>query len=428
MRRIRFSLSIHMIHPDVLQDAERQARAFGAAQPFRHVVIDGFLDPTVGRRLLDEFPSFSERHALNERGEIGGKAVRMDVRDVSDTYRAIDRYLQTREFLDYVSTVTGIPDLLYDPDYMGGGTHENRDGQGLDQHVDFNFHPGTRWHRRLNLIVYLNPEWDEAWGGNLQLQADPWNGDARGPSVAPLFNRAVIFETTERSWHGFDAIRLPEDRKNLSRKSFAIYLYTKERPVAETAASHATVYVPEGMPTGLKEGTTLTRANADDLRQRFERLRTQLKFLYDREKQFGEQIAAIEGALTQATDAIRMPIQGYATQDAPPRGLWPDGWVAMDLGFEFTLTRKSRKIELAMWAPRQVTSDQEFHITVDDKTWNPRVARGHRSTVTLDLVRAAGAKVAVRVRASQTFIPNRDGASTDDRALAWRLLGVVLEH
>ena len=159
--------------------------------------------------MLDEFPSFEDRYALNEMGEVGGKAVRMDVRDVSDTYRSIDRYLQTREFLDYVSTVTGIPDLLYDPDYVGGGTHENRDGQGLEQHVDFNFHPGTRWHRRLNLIVYLNPEWDDAWGGALELQTDPWQGDTRGPRIAPLFNRAVIFETTEKSWHGFSQITLP---------------------------------------------------------------------------------------------------------------------------------------------------------------------------------------------------------------------------
>ncbi len=417
-----------MIHPDVLHDAERQAHAFAAAFPFRHVVIDGFLESAIARRLLDEFPSFSERHALNERGEVGGKAVRMDVRDVSDTYRAIDSYLQTSEFLDYVSTVTGIPDLLYDPDYIGGGTHENRDGQGLDQHVDFNFHPGTQWHRRLNLIVYLNREWDESWGGNLQLKVDPWNGDLRGPSIAPLFNRAVIFETTERSWHGFEAIRLPAGQKNLSRKSFAIYLYTKERPAEETAASHATVYVPEGMPAGLKEGSSLSRADVDEVRHRFERLRTQLKFLYDRERHFGEQIAAVEGALKQATNAIRVPIQGYATQDGPPHGLWSDGWIASDFGFEFTVTHKLRKIDLTLWAPPQLACDQEFAIVIDDKTWHHRIARGGTSTVTLDVGRPSGSTIAIGIRAAQTFAPNSIGSSTDDRALAWRLLGVVLEH
>ncbi len=126
-------------------------------------MIENFLDTALCHAILDDFPCFENRYALNEMGEVGGKAVRMDVRDVSNAYRELDRYLQTREFLDFVSTVTGIPDLLYDPDYIGGGAHENRDGQGLDQHVDFNFHPGMRWHRRLNLIVYLNPEWGESW-------------------------------------------------------------------------------------------------------------------------------------------------------------------------------------------------------------------------------------------------------------------------
>src|SRR5262249_14612242 len=151
---------------------------------------------------------------------------------------------------------------------------------------DFNFHPGTRWHRRLNLIVYLNPEWEDSWGGNLQLQADPWNGDTRGPTIAPLFNRAVVFETTERSWHGFSPIHLPPEKKTLSRKSFAIYLYTKERPAAETAVSHATVYVPDGMPSNIRAGVTLEEGHVTDLRQRFERMLGQLKFLYDREKNF----------------------------------------------------------------------------------------------------------------------------------------------
>lgn len=220
---------------EVLANARSLAQSFHEAQPFRHVMIENFLDAALCERMFGDFPRFEERYALNEVGEVGGKAVRMNVDEIADSYREFDRYLQTSEFLDFVSTVTGIPDLLYDPDYIGGGTHENRGGQGLDQHVDFNFHPGTRWHRRLNLIVYPNPEWDDAWGGNLQLQADPWNGDTNGPCIAPLFNRAVIFETTERSWHGFSTIRLPQDKQSLSRKSFAIYLYTKERPPEETA-------------------------------------------------------------------------------------------------------------------------------------------------------------------------------------------------
>lgn len=416
------------IRSEILANASGLSQSFRDAQPFRHIVIDDFLAPELCRRLLEDFPRFEDRHALNEMGEVGGKAVRMDVRDISDAYRAVDRYLQTREFLDFVSTLTGIPDLLYDPDYVGGGTHENRDGQGLDQHVDFNFHPGTRWHRRLNLIVYLNPEWDEAWGGNLQLQADPWNGDARGPSIAPLFNRAVIFETTERSWHGFSTIRLPAEKKDLSRKSFAIYLYTKERPPEETAASHATVYVPEGMPADMVPGVTLDAARVNDLRGRFERMLGQLKFLYEREKQFAGQIAAMEGALTQARNALRLPLQGYAAQATAPLGIWPDRWVGKEFSANFTPQRKARGVELELWAPEQLLGDQVMEMEIQGKRWTHHVARGSRSRFSLDVKLRTGDAVELKIRSRYCFSPTAIGQSADDRELAWMLLGIALSH
>src|SRR5262249_41066998 len=153
-----------------------------------------------------------------------------------------------------------------------------------DAHVDFNYHPRTKTHRRLNLIVYLNHEWDEAWGGTLELHSNPWNpATNRTLRVLPLFNRAVIFETSEVSWHGFSRIDLPADKKALSRKSFAIYLYTKERPRAETAAPHATIYVPDALPADLIAGKLLATEDVAELHGRFSRLRTQLRYLYDRE-------------------------------------------------------------------------------------------------------------------------------------------------
>ncbi len=359
-------------------------------------------------------------------GQVGGKAVRMDVRDVSDTYRSVDRYLQTREFLDYVSTVTGIPDLLYDPDYVGGGTHENRDGQGLEQHVDFNFHPGTRWHRRLNLIVYLNPEWDDTWGGALELQTDPWQGDTRGPRIAPLFNRAVIFETTEKSWHGFSQITLPPERKSLSRKSFAIYLYTRERPREETAASHATVYVPDTMPSTLHAGRTLSDADIVELNARFARLRGQLKFLYEREKEFGAQLDAAHAMLAETRAAMRMPLQGYATQPHAPQGLSPDGWVARDFRVEFVPTKKAGGILLEAWAPSNLEENQTLHIDMNGKRWEHHIARGSRSKIELNASLDAGAMVALSIRASHAFNPAHVGESGDTRDLAWKLLDARL--
>ena len=403
------------------------AQAFHSAKPFRHVVIDSFFDPALCQRLLEQFPQFEDRYALNEVGELGGKAVRMDVCELSDIYRQLDLYLQTREFLDFVSAVTGIPDLIYDPDYVGGGTHENRHGQSLDQHVDFNFHPGTRWHRRLNLIVYLNPEWEQVWGGNLQLQADPWNGNNSGPTIAPLFNRAVVFETTENSWHGFSTIHLPDSRKSLSRKSFAIYLYTKERPPAETAASHATVYVPDGMPTDLQPGMLIDEAQITNLRQRFERMLGQLKFLYDREKQFAAQIESANRALAEARRAQKADLQGYAIQNGA-EGLWPDGWVGREFVLRFTPTRRAKRIDLDVWAPSQLQDAQRLSIHLGGRSYEHFIQPGARTRIELKLDGAASTAQELRIVSNQVWKPSADGGSTDQRELAFKLIGAQLAH
>ncbi|TQE99014.1 MAG: 2OG-Fe(II) oxygenase [Spiribacter salinus] len=118
----------------------------------------------------------------------------------------LDEYIQTREFLGWLERMTGIDELFYDPDYFGGGTHENRHGQDLDPHVDFNKYPKTGLHRRLNLIIYLNREWHDEWGGAIEFHKEPRLPPEQNEIeyVQPKFNRAVLFETTHWSWHGFE--------------------------------------------------------------------------------------------------------------------------------------------------------------------------------------------------------------------------------
>src|SRR5689334_3382720 len=223
---------------------------FAQAKPFRHIVIDDFLDPGFCHLLMKEFPAFDSARALNERGETGRKAVISEPARLGPAYARFDQMIRGHQFLGLMSSITGIADLLYDPEYVGGGTHENLDGQELDSHVDFNYHPRRPWHRRLNLIVFLNPEWDASWGGCLELLRDPLAPAAenRMASVVPLANRCVVFETTERSWHGFRKIELPAEKRGVSRKSIAVYFYTKERPVEEAATSHATIYYQRPLP------------------------------------------------------------------------------------------------------------------------------------------------------------------------------------
>ncbi len=417
------------IDPSVLARADQLARTFESARPFRHVAIPSFLREDLCEELLTRFPGFEARHALNEMGEVGGKAVRMDVRDLGNAYRELDACLQTREFLDFVSRVTGIPDLLYDPDYVGGGTHENRHGQGLDAHVDFNYHPRTRWHRRLNLIVYLNPRWERDWGGELELHSDPWNAERdEVVAIAPVFNTCAIFETTESSWHGFSAIALPPEQAALSRKSFAIYLYTRERPPAQTAPPHATIYVPDSMPANVVPGHALTDADVRDLSQRFARLRTQLRYLYEREKQFGAQIRTLEHALDEARAAQRLPLQGYATQPTGVEGLWPDAWAGAVLRARFEPTRPVRRLKLELWSPPQLGTDQQVEIDLAGRRWTQHLRPGMRTSFELDLRLRAGEAVELAIRAARTWKPSGDSADGDQRALAYRLTGAELVH
>lgn len=278
-----------MISTSVLDAAAGIRRRFQAAVPFRHVSIDDFLAPLACESLLRDFPPFDERKALNEFGKPGRKAVHESVLGISPFYGEFYRYIGSSDFLRAMSELTGIPKLLADPALFGGGTHNNLDGQGLDVHVDFNVHEGLKAHRRLNLLIYLNKEWEEAWGGAIELHSDPWSRQSDGVTgFLPLFNRALIFETSERSWHGFQRIRLPADRKHLSRKSFSIYLYTKDRPAEEAVAPHTTFYVPTAPPV-VAAGTPLSAQQADDLRRAFDHsdnlLRHYQKLLIDKEQQ-----------------------------------------------------------------------------------------------------------------------------------------------
>lgn len=404
------------------------ARKFSVAEPYRHVEINGFLEVGFCRRLLLDFPAFEDRHALNEMGQVGGKAVRMDVREVSDAYRELDSYLQTPEFLNLVSEVTGIPDLLFDPDYVGGGTHENRHGQGLDAHVDFNYHPRTKWHRRLNLIIYLNEKWDHAWGGELELHSNPWDApNNRTIRVQPVLNRAVIFETTETSWHGFSRIELPQDRSGYSRKSFAIYLYTRERPAHETAPPHATIYVPELMPVDWQIGRHLSDKDLGGLRNRFSRLRSQLRYLYDREKQFGAQIAEIDQALVECRESQRIELQGYATQPKAATGLWPDHWVSDEMTVSLLPTRKVKTLSLVVWVPPQMQGDQELHIDLAGKRFVQNLEKGTPTPVTFAIKASKGEKIKLRIKATNTWSPASSGDSGDQRNLAYRLLSACID-
>jgi Rps23 Pro-64 3,4-dihydroxylase Tpa1-like proline 4-hydroxylase len=403
-----------MLNPRLQSDREALARAFRDADPFRHVVIADFFVPEVAQRLLDDFPAFDEQFAPGEMRRGGRKATRRNVRDLSDAYRQVDDFLQAPEFLNLMSDVTGIPDLLYDSEYHGGGTHENIDGAKLYTHVDFNYHP-KGWHRRLNLIVYLSPQWEDEWGGNLELHSNPWDPSTdHAKTVSTKFNQAVLFETTEHSWHGFSQIRLPEDHRHVSRKSFAVYLYTNDRPADQTAASHSTIYVPFGIPDDIQPGTVLTAEQHAILKARFSEYRDMLKLQYDRQLRQSEEYRT----------GYRLDLQGYAVQTKAPTGRWPDTWVSSDFSMEFRATKPVRGLLLEISVPQKLESDQVLEIQAGDWSGTEEMHPGEERVLELPIDVDAGQSMEVAIHASTTRSPG----GADTRQLAYRIVSAVLQH
>jgi hypothetical protein len=138
--------------------------------------------------------------------------------------------LNAPEFVAWISELTGIPNLMADPMLEGGGLHQSGPGGYLNVHTDFSMHHfHLNWRRRVNLILYLNPGWQEQWGGALELWEKTPEGKMARCAVkySPLLNHALIFTTDERSLHGFpDPLTCPEGQ---SRKSLALYYYTVEQ-------------------------------------------------------------------------------------------------------------------------------------------------------------------------------------------------------
>jgi len=107
-------------------------------------------------------------------------------------------------------------------------------------HADFNRHRAYSLDRRLNLLLYLNKDWREEYGGHLQL----WNRDMTRceAKVLPVFNRVMIFSTTDFTYHGHpDPLQCPE---GMTRKSLALYYFSNGRPAEEVSDGHSTLFRP----------------------------------------------------------------------------------------------------------------------------------------------------------------------------------------
>lgn len=318
-----------MIRRDVNARAGLWRGAFDQAKPFKHVVIDDFFELSVAEAMLREFPVVEDRSKLvNEWGQHNPKKAVTNIKELGGVFRDVDGYIQDREFINFMELTTGIPGLCYDPHYYGAGTHENFHGAGLDAHYDFNIHPITHQHRRLNAIIYLNKDWNPDWKGSICFHADPWdleNDEVK--EIQPAFNRCVIFETTERSWHSVPIIEQPEAFRDRSRKSFTIYMYTDTRPAEETAPAHGTVYVQAPLPSWFAAGHTLSDADVEYVKANIRRRHEYLRQMYRREYQFAEIIDQQKAHVATLSKRPIAPVIGWAMVESVDTPGYHDGWI-----------------------------------------------------------------------------------------------------
>lgn len=222
---------------------------YSSASPFPHLVIDDFLPNALAEEVVRTFPALSDRvwqtkgsfytvpGGVARKYELGHKPSFPDA--IKETF---DKYLFSNKFLHFVSELTGIADLYFDAEFIGGprsgGLNAVEKGGMLVRHVDFNFSSELNKYRAVNILLYLNKDWSISDGGNLDL----WDQQLEGPpvTVTSTFNRCLIFATNSTTYHGYNKVL-----SDTIRKSINLYFYTIECPLHVDKQPHKTEWNPE---------------------------------------------------------------------------------------------------------------------------------------------------------------------------------------
>jgi len=221
-----------------LANRERYAKA----EPFPHIAFDNFLDKRLALALAKSFPGIEDEigWVINDHNN-AQKKLQHDETKLPLLIRQMLREFNSRQFVLFVETLTGIESLLADPYFVGGGAHIAGRGGYLKVHADFNWHHKLQAHRRVNALLYLNEDWDEEWGGAFEL----WDKQmtTRVKSIYPVMNRLVVFSTTTDANHGHPTpLQTPA---GVCRKTLNIYYYTTHRDDGYLTDPHFTLYKPE---------------------------------------------------------------------------------------------------------------------------------------------------------------------------------------
>ena len=217
--------------------AKQHGEVYRGASPYPHGCIDGFLDARILDRVRDELKLLPEAETSFDRPQERLKFSFAPER-LQPYTRNLFYALNSRPFVMFLEELTGIDGLIPDPYFAGGGIHMVANGGHLDIHADFDHHGKLNLERRLNVLIYLNKDWKEEYGGSFEI----WNKEmtARAKSFVPIFNRMVCFSTGADTWHGNPTpVSHPDGQP---RMSMALYYYTATWTAARKA--HTTQFKP----------------------------------------------------------------------------------------------------------------------------------------------------------------------------------------
>lgn len=227
-------VSQEYINFDVI--AEEKKNDYLRANPFPNIILDKFFNDNFLSQVFKDFPDLSminTSQKYTNKNEV--KFANNDYQNFPDSIKKLFDFMNSDIFLKFLQKITSIKEkLVIDKKLNGGGLHEIKSGGMLKVHTDFNRHPTLDLDRRINILIYLNKNWDQKYGGDLEL----WDQHMKycGKKIAPNFNRMVIFSTNDFSNHGHpDPITCPDD---ISRKSIALYYFSKGRPLSDLNTSN----------------------------------------------------------------------------------------------------------------------------------------------------------------------------------------------
>lgn len=224
--------SVFLFDDRALQNIASQHQPnYATNAPFPHCAIDDFLPRAAAEKLLNVFPKPDAPCWFDwQKGDITNQPKKQGLGHI-DRLTGADPFIfsvlyafNSYPFIHFLETLTGIDGLIPDPHYHGGGLHQILPGGILKVHADFNYLPKLQLYRKINVLLYLNKDWDDAYGGAIEL----WDKDMTHAvkKIAPIFNRCVIFNTDSHSYHGHpDPLACPD---GTTRKSIAFYYYTRD--------------------------------------------------------------------------------------------------------------------------------------------------------------------------------------------------------